>query len=76
MSLPPMGKLPTKEVRLAELIEQLDEYRRTQTELRRRIMSPDEVPDSELTFHQNTLLKVQETVFGLEQEIRSLEKEK
>jgi hypothetical protein len=59
----------TNEELLSNLHKELDEGKATLTEIRRRISNPEEVPDSEVTFHQEVLVKIQKLVWEIERDI-------
>ena len=60
------------EEKLGALHEELDEWKETLSELRRRLADPNEISDEEVGFHQDVLVKMQHTAHGIEMEINKL----
>ena len=63
----------TRDEQLEKLYAELEEWQGTLTEMRRRLADPNEVPDSEVLFHQETLVKMQHSAWDVERDIYRLE---
>lgn len=60
----------TNDEKLEKLHKELDEYKQTLSEIRRRIL--EEVEDKDLPFHQDVLIKAQHAAWDIEREILQL----
>ena len=66
----------TTDEQLEKLQAELAEWKNTLSEMRRRLADPFEVPDSEVAFHQETLIKMQHSAWDVEREINRIEWER
>lgn len=58
-----------KEEYLQELYKQQSEWNDNLAEMRRRLSDPNEVPDSEVAFHQSVLVKMQDAALSVDRDI-------
>ena len=54
---------------LEALHKELDEWKDTLSEMRRRLADPNEVSDEDVGFHQDALVKMQHSAWDVELEI-------